>query len=291
MGRLALIAKVCLLGSMLLVSAERLYSQCVTCHDFSGGCNGYSGSQTDCGAKHDCLCGIVARPAFADALHPGLLTQQEGTALVVTDVFAGGPASASGILPGDRIVLLNGKVPTLQACSPNQWSSPNDPRSAVFRIVRGSARIRVTLRLVPVGQMLAKGWLSRSGQVKLAALGLDAEKEYGGFDRSYLLGFKWQRSGDDLEVSDVLAGSPAQRLGLAIGDRIETVNGVAAAVDDAGLMSLLPSDAPVTVRLTMFKSDGSRRNIELTSAGISSIFSKMVATGALTPYEQVTESF
>jgi S1-C subfamily serine protease len=291
MGRLVLIAKVCLLASMLLVNGSRLYSQCVSCHDFNGGCNGYGGSQTDCGAQHDCICGIQeARPVFADALHPGLITEQEDTGLMVTGVFAGGPASESGILPGDRIVLLNGKVPTLQGCSPNQWSSSSDPMSAILTIVRGPARMEVTLRLAPIGQILATGWLSRNGQVKLASTGLDAEKEYGGFDRSYLLGFKWKRRGDYLEVSDVLAGSPAQRSGVAIGDRIEAVNDVIAAVDDGSVIFLLPSDTSVTVRLRILKSDGSRRNIEVTSAGISSVFRKLIAMGARTGLH-VRESF
>lgn len=292
-------AKICFFAALFFLTPSKSFSQicldcvgeCVTCHDFNSGCDGYTASQTDCGAK-DCSCGITQPLAFADALQPGLVTRQEDNALVVTAVLPGSPASAAHILPGDRIVLLNGKIPTLQSCTQNQWSSASDPNSAVLRIVRGSARRQVTLNLIPVGQILAKGWLSRNGQIRMTALSLEGEKEYGGFDYSYLLGFKWQRNGNQIAVSDILVGSPAQQRGMAIGDRIEAINGIPVDEHPHLLSSLLPSDRKATVKLTILKSDGSRKSIELTSIGISAVFHSMAtASRSVVSAEPVSETF
>jgi S1-C subfamily serine protease len=210
---------------------------------------------------------------------------------VVTAVLPGSPAAASRISPGDRIVLLNGKIPTLQSCAQGQWASQNDPKAAVLNVVRGSFRRQVTVRLVPVGQILAGGWLSRNGAVTLTALNPDGEKEYGGFDHSYLLGIKWRGRGSDLEVSDVLVGSPAQQMGIAIGDRIVAINGVPVDEDPQVQAALLPSDRKVTVQLTML-SGGSRKNVGLTSMGISAIFHKMATEPRnLNTTQQVAETF
>ena len=119
--------------------------------------------------------------------------------------------------------------------------------------------------LVPVRQLLSKSWLSRSNQLEVA----DHESSPVA-DSLWLFGFKWkQHAARFLQVTDVLQGSPADRAGLTIGDRIVGLNSTEIyRMGAVAVESLLTVKYPTHLRLTILQS-GSPREVELSSVGVS----------------------
>lgn len=263
---------------------------CTSCHDFCIRTAGYDESPPlqDCSQGFTCgVAGPETSRSYLDSVHPGLFARVEQTALTVTEVVPASPADEAGIVVGDQILTLNGDSPT-HSCSVHQWPSKDDPNFADIVLAHRGARRHIQLSLVPVRELLAKGWSSQSIHAMPVSF-----RQPDSDDKPWIFGLKWKRGSSSLEVTDVLRGSAAYRAGFAVGDKIIAVNGVTIQRADAQLLApLLSADYPVHVRLAYLRGH-SRRQVELSSEGISTVlhaFAKTTPQSGLTP-DLTAESF
>lgn len=236
---------------------------CYTCNDFCTNHGGWTASPPlgDCSAPK--TCGVVApmHRAYLDVLHPGLFTRTQGTALVVTGVIPRSPADVAGVVAGDRILSLNGENPTY-TCSVHQWPSEKDPNFTDLVVAHEKSQRRVRLDLVPIRQLLAGAW----GPESIGSASL-AKTEFSG--ARWIFGLRWERDLGSLRITDVLRGSPAQRAGLAPGDRVVDVNG-ATVYSSGAELAALDGEHRATVELTVVRRT-SRRLVRLSGEGISDV--------------------
>lgn len=265
-------------------------NQCLSCHDFCIPHSGYDSSPFLGNCNAPLTCGVL-RPetsrSYLDSVHPGLFISVEQNALRVTEVIPDSPADEAGIVVGDLILTLNGESP-IYSCSVHQWPSKDDPRSAEVVLVHKGTRRHVRLNLVPIRELLARGWSSQTiHAMPVSFRHLDSD------GKAWIFGLKWKQGSNSLEVTDVLRGSAAYRAGLAIGDKIIAVNGVGIQHADQQLLaSLLPGDYPARALLTITRGHSSRQ-VGLFSEGISTVlhgFATATPQNASTP-DLTAESF
>jgi hypothetical protein len=135
-------------------------AECPTCNGCQDQCiqhGGWTKSPTfgNCSAPKDCGVAVRLSESYLDSAHPGLFARVERGDLVVTGVVPASPADEAGILVGDRILALNGEVPT-NSCSAHQWSSADDPGFADIVLSHRGIERHLKLGLAPVRQILAK---------------------------------------------------------------------------------------------------------------------------------------
>ncbi len=144
----------------------------------------------------------IAGPAMNIALAIGLLTlvytvhYEYAVYLdqpaVVDGVRSASPAALAGILPGDRIVKIDGiENPTWEQVQPRVWLSPNQPLSVT--IDRGGQQMQKTVvpTAVTSSEVGSAGWYPR----------------------------------DSIVVGTLDANMPAARAGIKEGDKIVAMNG------------------------------------------------------------------
>lgn len=267
----AVIAALFVLGAW----AQAQCPVCTTCHDFCTTHDGYSSSPFLQDCTQPKTCGVPSRlkEAYLDSANPGLLARADRLSLVIDAVVPGSPADRAGIIPGDRIMLLNGENP-VHSCSAHHWPSKSNPTVADIILMHKTLRREVRLQLVPVRQLLASGWSSRA-QVSRVSAELPAQTDY----QLWSFGFKWEvDTGSSLKVTDTLLGSPAYRSGLLMGDRILQLNGVPVDAADASLLGLLSPNESSILRITISRGQ-SKREVRLTAETASILLRNMARSG------------
>lgn len=257
----------------LSLAAEADCPVCMICTDSCTSRAGYqqSGVGGICGDK-DCNVAAPSSQSYLDSAHPGLFTRMGDATLVVTGVLPESPAEKAGIAVGDEILQLNGENPIF-SCSSHQWQSKGDRHSADLVISRKETRRYVKVSLLPVRQLLAREWQGEGQRVKLASLDSANNSD----ESLWLFGFKWRQGSKVLEVTDVLLGSPAERAGLAIGDRITALNGFGVQNGDSHVLALLfPRNPAQHVQLTVEGNAG--RQIDLSSESVSQVLRDLAET-------------
>ncbi|RMG17191.1 MAG: PDZ domain-containing protein [Planctomycetota bacterium] len=162
------------------------------------------------------------RADAGDGLLGVYLTEDDSstTGALIEEVAPRSPAAKAGFRKGDRIVSCNGK-PT-----------PNS-KALIQHLVRANAGDVLTLRLD------RDGW-QKTFEVRLAKRpdALPAKKPEGPKERGFLGIYLRQNEAGQPVVDGVMAGSPAAKAGLKVGDRIVGVAGKEAK-DPSTLIALL----------------------------------------------------
>jgi M6 family metalloprotease-like protein len=171
-----------------------------------------------------------AAPAAAgQAAYLGIHVGSDGGKLVVGDVDAGSPAARAGIQRGDIVVQLAGQPvshpdglrETIMARSPGE--------SVKLALLRNNQAIDVTVTLGSVSRPMRLG-------TQRAVLGIRVGDP---------------KEGDGVAVTQVVAGSPAEKAGLEVGDIILKIDGVSL-TDPAKLSDAIAEKKPGdTVELTL----------------------------------------
>lgn len=140
-----------------------------------------------------------------------------GRGAVVSDVFKGSPAAAAGLLPGDRVIAVNGApvVNFQQLLRKISFLAPGSRTSMVVERKGERQELVVTLSDRPAQQALRD--LSEANRAD--ALGLVLRELTPEVAKS--LGLSGQSG---VLVSGVLPGSPADQSGLLAGDLITEAN-------------------------------------------------------------------
>jgi C-terminal processing protease CtpA/Prc len=193
-----------------------------TCLKCKGDGSAYVGCFYSCfpfGCDEPCGSGL-AEIGYLDIPQPGFFVEQRGGRRWVESIIPGSPASRV-LFPGDEVVAVNpGKPPSCRA----SWESSSGAGTVELTIRRDGLEFGVTVRLAPTRSYLDEAWSEQSSPVRNVRL------TSGRLSRSYGLygfGFDVERINDHFVVSGVLHGSPAQRIGLSVGDTLITIDGQA----------------------------------------------------------------
>ncbi len=251
---------------------------CVSCGLDYSKCSGFlSSDPTQCGQPSNCYCvNTNSSVAYLDAGHPGLIAIQSGGRFRIAYVVYGSPASMAGILPGDELLLLNGKRLTDVPCAAQNWESRQGSGVAMLTLRRGNEVWEARIRLVPVRKLLEGAWNRGSLVATSVSLGSPA----GAYPRHdlygpYMLGIGWEQQDNHVLVTEVLSGTPAFFAGISAGDRIVAIDGTP--VGDANntlLLKLLPADHRFQ-RLLIVERGNTQRTIWLTSESITKILRQL----------------
>lgn len=251
---------------LLLFSSALAFGQdcpctscCSTCYSDLAKCTGYAGS-FPCDSSTKCVVAGPQKSAYLDSKTPGMLAEQRGGKLLVRSVIHGSPAQFAGVQVGDEILSINGKTPHAGCFA--QWSKGE--QTAIVVLARGRKTVRVQVAVVPLRSLL----VSRSPLLR-ASGGAKAPFEV---DAPFTFGFRWREAPGYLEVSEVLAGSPAEAAGLQVGDEI--VYAGSTSPSQSGITidpsSLRDGDSPRQVTLEIAEGTA-RKQVTLWSRGISQV--------------------
>lgn len=249
------------LGWLLFMSlsvAAAGQDMCKTCTlDFMAPVGFYSSSL--CIKANQCPAGGPPKAAFLESENPGILLAQHAGKLQVRTVLHNSPAEHAGIRVGDEILSINGRRVGASSCS-GGWTDTDHTSSIVLH--RGAGVIKVRVAAAPFLSLVASESLVFSSNGGRSSFGLDAP---------FTLGLRWTEHPGYLEISQLLAGSPADGAGLRVGDRVVSLNGVAFGTKYAPDVSELEdSDLPTQVIIET-AGDRGRRQLVLYSRGISEI--------------------
>lgn len=191
-----------------------------------------------------------------------------------------------GCRVGDEIVEINGSSPVEAALRCKTWQEPG--RSvATVTLRRGHAVWSTKVALIPLRKFLDDAWASSGGETRAVSLNTPTavrETMYG----SYVTGVRWEElHNGTLVVTDILEGSPADRVGLTLGDIIKSVDRNATSAAMAALLRDASSRRR-TLDVEIVRNKSARR-IPLKSIGISE-FLTTLGTRATQPVLQETAS-
>jgi S1-C subfamily serine protease len=152
---------------------------------------------------------------FSGSLHFGGRLPFSGTVAVpirVISVTAGSPAEKAGLLPGDMLLTIDDVSPDMRNSPGNMLESRKPGDVVRLAVQRGGQKLAFVATLASRPDGRAGGWLGVSYAPRMAV-----------FDR------KWHvpqpGNANRVRVTEVLAGSPAERAGLSAGDLIVQVDG------------------------------------------------------------------
>lgn len=233
---------------------------CKTCYLDYKVCEGYY-SSTLCVTGTKCSGGCeVTKVPFLDSRNPGILPEQRAGKLLVGKVIYNSPAQSAGVEAGDEILTVNGRNPLMFACGTG-WADEDGVTAIELR--RGSEKVRLQMHSVPVGSML--------GSPDIVPSSRDAREPFE-LESPFTFGFRWQERRGSLEISQILAGSPAYGAGLKVGDKIVSASagGVFSAAGAIDVSQMRDGDVPKQINIVT--ADGAvRRSVVLRSRGISEI--------------------
>lgn len=251
---------------------------CLGCRTDSNHCTGVSfSSYPNCIIT--CESGQPQSIAWADTLHPGALIRQIAGRFIVAGFLA--PTSPTGFLAiGDEIIAVNGKPVGSPRCDPQAWAYKGRPESLIL-VQRNGERLELHVPLKPLGDYLSARWSGAASSVQSVSIQL-VPTSYRPHPFSF--GLKVIPSGGALVARDILLGSPAERRGLRIGDRILEVWLRGRLVPLSGSI-LEGGDVPTTVTLKIARGT-ELRMLSLQSVGIAAL----LATPYVTPAQLETAS-
>jgi C-terminal processing protease CtpA/Prc len=229
---------------------------CFICQYDNKQCRGYFASNS---CRVECNSCLADASPFEEANSTGILPEQRSGKLLVRMVVANSPAQHAGVEAGDEIISVNARKPGTYACRP-VWSS--DGQAAIVAIRRGSEDRVLRIPTVPIVAMLASHNLILSSLPAHNSFKLDAP---------FTFGFRWEAHSNYLEISQILAGSPADGAGLEAGDQI--VPGGQDTLRESDSMdasSLIDSDTPRRVDIEVLHG-AARTHVKLLSRGIAEI--------------------
>lgn len=179
-------------------------------------------------------------------------------ASVVLAVLENSPARLAGILVNDEVVSLNGRILGAEACT-SGWSDAKG--YATFLIRRGSQEMSMHVATAPLRSMVGSHITPSSWDARRSPT----------FDAPFTFGLRWTEGlTGDVEVTQVIAGSPADAAGIEVGEHIVSVNGIALAASEMMNLELGDSYEPRTVAVETSKGLVHRSNV-LRSRGIAEI--------------------
>jgi len=153
------------------------------------------------------------------------------------------PAHRAGLLPGDRVLKVNGREVSASGNVKALILEPDQERSMSLKVERGTEQRTFELRSEPFEQVVAADWMQELPVPRPVSL----------FDpNAYLVGIGLLYSPDPREamVSRVSWPSPAFDAGLHVGDSILAINGKSiSAISREELGKLLVPEGPSSVRL------------------------------------------
>lgn len=221
-----------------------------------------------------CLCGAPIEKAYLDQLQPGFTTDYVQGGLVISTVLPGSPANEAGIVPGDRILLIDGRAPWLLPCESQVW---DDSHTTLLTLLHGNESRDVAIRPKPIRELLGALW-TKPTRPYLRNAALSTERVVD----SYAVGMRFVAERGGIRALEILPGGAAERGGVRSGDLVVKVNGAPAAQYDftaASAGELLQFDIlrgftrvrlPVTVQglSSLFRSSGvsSARNMQLVAS-------------------------
>lgn len=162
------------------------------------------------------ICLAFAGPAAAEPTMPsgivGLLLGVAGPDVAVLEVLPGSPAAEAGIAVGDKLQTVDGEPV-------GPW--PLAKIAAHFRGAPGSEVIATFQRgeAVPAEYRLTR----RDSTARPAAAPEEAAAS--GEASPGMVGLRFGVTGSDVAVLEVVPGSPAGQAGIAVGDKLQTVDG------------------------------------------------------------------
>lgn len=187
------------------------------------------------------------------------MLEQRGGKLQVRKVISNSPAQHAGIQVGDEILSINDRKVGAYACRAG-WSGIDHTSAIVLR--RGAEVINLQVPTVALVSMVRSQSLVRSSDEDRPSFQLDAP---------FTFGLRWKEHPGYLEISQLLAGSPAEGAGLRVGDRIVSLDSVSLGTTYAVDVSRL-RDGDLPTRVDIETADGGgRRQLTLYSRGISEI--------------------
>jgi len=249
----ALVCALVLIFSNILVFGQ----SCKSCDlDFKV-CNGYY-SSTLCIGPNVCsgTCFLHSKTSFLRSNSPGIVLEQHAGKLVVSSVIDNSPAQIAGVEVGDVLTKLNGRIPGGYSCNV-VWSKDDEPALVTLR--RGNKTINLSLSTVRISALIESANLVYASNQEMSPFNLEAP---------FTFGFRWEEHLGYLQVTQILAGSPAEHAGLKVGDEIVSVNGTSKI--DTSLMR--DSDAPKEAIIETM-SGMARMHMNLQSRGIAEIVS------------------
>lgn len=210
-----------------VASACKDYS-CEFCWETCYGLQGCSGRL----CQLSCFCASPVKKSYLDQLQPGLTTDYAQGGLVVSTVLPGSPASDAGIVPGDRLLLIDGDVPWLLSCERQVWGGSGSDRT-VLTILHGNETRSVAIQFKRIEELLALLWTGASGS-QLRDVALSGER----LVESYPLGLRFVMPRGRARAVQVLPGGAAENAGIRPGDVISKVNGIPVAQYDFARASI-----------------------------------------------------
>ena len=229
---------------------------CFLCYYDNKQCRGYFASNS---CRVECNNCINDKTPFLESNSSGILLEQRAGKLLVRRVVPNSPAQSSGVQAGDEIISINGRKPGTYVCN-SVWSG--DDQMAIVELRHAAQRRVLRIPTAPLAAMLQPDNLIFSSAGAHNSFKLDAP---------FTFGFRWRVHPRFLEISEVLAGSPADGAGLKVGDKILSWDQVTPTKSGAEDVSpLMDSYTPERVDIQVLDGVAGRR-VRLLSRGIAEI--------------------
>lgn len=198
----------CVLVLSAFIGVPALYG-CVTIQtDKSGTC-----LASECDTS--CADVIASRSTSMSMLTPGFELKQTARGLFVASILYGSPAQRSGLQQGDQRLAVDGLNVPLSNSAADPWQRPG-AHSVVLK--RAGKVFRKEVDSEPAAVVLATS-LRRSAQCLPVSFGSD-HRTSAVPEQPYISGLRIGIQGKVLTVIGVIPGTPADKLGLQVGDRI-----------------------------------------------------------------------
>ncbi len=272
--------RIILIVLCVIVIRGTTLAQCVVCATDAPRTSGYILSYPFCTRDFLCLPGSPQHKPYANQLQPGLRLRQEHGRLIVAGVLPGSPAAQAGIMIGDEISAINGKVIGLGTCDAGWEFNHSGISHLVIR--RGDSVANVNVRLSPVGTLASDRW-KQSGFRNVAAPTQAKSTPEAPWTKPFILGIRVRESLGHFFVEELLLGSPADEMGIRVNDEIISVNGISLQKtndDAAGLLQ--DSDYRRAVDLEILHANMVSA-VHLRATGISQVLSADLPPSAFSP--------